>query len=421
MVRILILLPLLAALGWWLNREQQAGRFQRVDEQFLDFLVANARDRFEKAQPASGAASQVVLVKMRAADKAEYAGWPPRPLDWQMVLKGLQPYHPAVVVVPEALMWGRPSPEFVREAAEALVPFPSTVLGIEARLAPNADAPAFLGGLENVLPSFQKDKVHGEMQNVPVLGALITAPDDLLRRQADLGVTIARNEEGEAWLPYALREGAVLRPTVLAQAVAHVSGTPYATHRLLLGPGGGAYLADGGFVPLSSGGEVLVSPQTQVPEVDALNLMTVEMADALTPQAKQLLGPGKVVVIGTDEEPAGGIARQHAQALAKILAMPRLRLLPRAAEWVVWVIAALAGCALVFFVPKHKALLRGGLLIFLGLVVCFVAFQSQLIWCPPTLPVALLMAATLFARVAGKKDETKSLNDESMPKPEALT
>ncbi len=417
MIRVLILLPLLAALGWWLNQEQQAGRFQRVDEQFLDFLVANARDRFEKAEPPAGAASQVVFVKMRVADKAEYAGWPPRPLDWQMVLKGLQPYHPAVVVVPETLMWGRPSPEFVREAAAALVPFPSTVLGIEARLAPNTDAPAFLGGLEDVLPRFQNEKVHGEMKTVPALGAFITAPDDLLRRQADIGVTMVRVEGDKTWLPYALQEGGSLRPTVLAQTMAHISGTPYASHRLLLGPGAGAYLANGAFVPLSPGGELLLNAQPQVPEVDALNLMTVEMADAISPQEKQLLGPGKVVVIGTDEGPAGGPVRQHAQALARLLAMPRIHLLPQVAEWAVWAVATLAGCALVFFVPRKKAFLRGGLIIFLGLVTCFVAFQSRLIWCPPTLPVALLVAATLFARIAGRNDETKMANDESMTKP----
>ncbi len=419
MIRVLILLPLLAALGWWLNREQQAGRFQRVDEQFLDFLVANARDRFEKATPASGAASPVVLVKMQAADKAEYAGWPPRPLDWQMVLKGLRPFDPAVVVIPETLMWGRPSPEFVREAAEALVPFPSSVLGIEARLAPNADVPAFLGGLEEVLPRFQQGEVHGETKAVPVLGAFVAAPDDLLRRQSEVGVAISRDEAGKTWLPYAVQEGGVLRPTVLAQAMAHVSGTPYATHRLLLGAGAGAYLANGAFVPLSSSGEFQVNAETALPEVDALNLMTVEMADALTPQDKQALGSGKVVVIGTDESTAGGLARQHAQVLARLLAMPRIHLLPPAAERAVWSVAALAGCALFCFVPKEKALVRGGLLVFLGLATCFVAFKSQLIWCPPTLPVALLVAATLCARVASRSGQRRVTDDESMAKPEA--
>jgi hypothetical protein len=55
---------MLTSLGWWLDREHQAGRFQRVDELFLDFLVANARDRFEEAAIPS-ADKPVVLVKMR--------------------------------------------------------------------------------------------------------------------------------------------------------------------------------------------------------------------------------------------------------------------------------------------------------------------------------------------------------------------
>jgi hypothetical protein len=54
-------------------------------------------------------------------------------------------------------------------------------------------------------------------------------------------------------------------------------------------------------------------------------------------------------------------------------------------------------------VPKKKALLRGAAFIFAGLVICFLAFQSALIWCPPTLPAALLAASALFARVAGRK------------------
>ena len=43
MIRALILVLLLGSLGCWLDREHQAGRFQRVDELFLDFLVANAQ------------------------------------------------------------------------------------------------------------------------------------------------------------------------------------------------------------------------------------------------------------------------------------------------------------------------------------------------------------------------------------------
>lgn len=404
MIRALLLVVLLASLGWWLDREQHAGRFQRVDEVFLDFLVANARDRF--AVDANAAASApVVLVKMRAADKAEYAGWPPRPLDWQMVLKGLQTYDPAVVVIPETLFWGRPAPEFVNEAAQALIPLPSTVLGVEAQLASSRDAPAFLGGLDATLPKFEK--VLGDMTPVPPLGALISAPDDLLRRQAELGISLPQNASTPGKVAYALQEGDHLLPTVLAQAVARFTKTPYATQRLLLGPGAGAFLANGSFVPLSPGAAFTVNMQLPVPEVDALNLMTSELAEALSAKDKASLSGGKMIVIGTDDDSPGGLARLHAQALAQVLSMPRLQLLPEWAQWIAWGAASLVGVWLVFFVPRSKAVLRGLLCVFAALVVCFLAFQSRLIWAPPTIPAALIVASTLFARLAGRRVEVK--------------
>jgi len=398
MIRALLLLALLGSLGWWLDREHHAGRFQKVDELFLDFLFANSRDRFEQTA-AKAAETPVVLVKMRAADRKEYAGWPPRPLDWQMVFKGLHAFEPSVIVIPEALNWGKPPPEFTREAAEALLPFPSIVMGIEAQLAPDADSPAFLGGFDEALPRFQK--VAGELNKVPALGALIVAPDEMLRRQAEVGVTITRKDKDHTLLPYAVQEGGRLRPTVLAQTLARASGTPYLAHRLLLGSGAGAYLANGGFVPLLSGGEMIIDTKQAVPEVDALNLMTSDLAGAVTDADKQNLGRGKVVIIGTDDDAGGGIARLHAQALASVLVMPRIQILPAYAQWIVWTLAAGAGFWLVFRVPKKNALTRGLSLIFAALVIGFLAFQSALLWCPPTLPAALLAASTLFARIAG--------------------
>jgi CHASE2 domain len=401
MIRALILVCLLTSLGWWLEREHQAGRFQRVDELFLDFLVANARDRFAVADEHAVSAAPVVLVKMRVSDKAEYAGWPPRPLDWQMVLKGLQAYDPAVVVIPETLFWGRPSPEFVNEAAQALVPFPSVVLGVEAQLATSRDAPAFLGGLEGSLPPFQK--VQGATTAVLPLGALVSAPDDLIRRQAEIGISVPLTANDTGKLPYAVQESGRLLPTVLAQAVARFTQTPYATQRLLLGPGAGAYLSNGAFVPLSPASEFIINTKQAIPEVDALHLMTSELAEALSPQDKANLAGGKVIVIGTEDESHHGLARLHAQALAQMLVLPRLRLLPNWAQWIVWVAAGLAGAWLVFFVPRTKSILRGLLCVFAALVLCFLSFQSSLIWCPPTIPAALIVVSTVFARIAGQR------------------
>jgi hypothetical protein len=400
MIRALILVLLLTSLGWWMDREHHAGRFQEVDELFLDFLVANARDRFAPADDSSVAAAPVVLVKMRAADKAEYAGWPPRPLDWQMVLNSLHAYEPAVVVIPETLFWSRPSPEFANEAAQALVPFPSTVLGVEAKLAASREVPAFMGGLEDFLPQFHK--VRGDSGAVPALGALIAAPDDLMRRQAELGIAVPTDATEAGKLLYAVSESDRVLPTVLAQAVTRYTRTPYATQRLLLGPGAGAYLSNGAFVPLSASGAFTLNPKQPVPEVDALNLMTSQLAEALSPQDKANLGSGKVIVIGTDDGSASSMARLHAQALSQLLALPRLRLLPDWAQWIIWGVAGLAGVWLVLCVPRGKAIVRGLLCIFGALVICFVAFQSSLIWCPPAVPAALLAVSTLFARVAGR-------------------
>lgn len=402
MIRALILVILLGSLGCWLDREHRAGRFQRVDELFLDFLVANARDRFVVVDDPAVSAAPVVLVKMRTADKAEYAGWPPRPLDWQMVLKGLQAYNPAVVVIPETLFWGRPSPEFVSEAAQALVPFPSTVLGVESQLAAKPGTPAFMGGLEDALPQFQK--VQGDIGSVPPLGALVSPPDDLFRRQAELGIAIPpQAANSAARLPYTVQENGHLLPTVLAQTLSRFTRTPYATQRLLLGPGAGAYLANGAFVPLSASGELTLNTKQTVHEVDALNLMTSDLAEALSPQDKANLAGGKVIVIGTDDDAQSGLARLHAQALAQVLALPRLRLLPDWVQWIIWGAAGLAGLWLVLFVPRKKAIPRGLLCIFAALVTCFLAFQSSLIWCPPTIPAALLAVSAVFARFAGRR------------------
>ncbi|MBL9131748.1 MAG: hypothetical protein JNG86_11145, partial [Verrucomicrobiaceae bacterium] len=170
MLRAVILMLVLAPLAWWLDREQRAGRFQRVDELFLDFLVANAREKLTTPDPAARK-DDVVLIRLDPADRAEYAGWPPLPIDWQMVLKGLREADSAVVVIPEPLQWGKPPPEFIPALAETMVPLASLVLGVEAQPVEKQTGPAFTGGLENVIPRFQK--TGGEVVLAPAFSALI--------------------------------------------------------------------------------------------------------------------------------------------------------------------------------------------------------------------------------------------------------
>ena len=139
-----------------------------MDDLFLDFLVANGRELL--TQPEPGKESPVVLVSLREEQLAEYAAWPPPPLDWQTILKGLQAYEPNVVVIPTPLFWGSPAPNFVPAVSEALLPFTSVVIGVETQLTDGAlKAPAFMGGLEAQLPRFQR--VDGPLDLVPAFSA----------------------------------------------------------------------------------------------------------------------------------------------------------------------------------------------------------------------------------------------------------
>lgn len=394
MLRAVVLLLILAPLAWWLDREQRAGRFQRVDELFLDFLVANSRDKLTTPD-ASAKKDEVLLVRFDPADRAEYAGWPPQPIDWQMVLKGLREADNAVIVIPEPLHWGNPPPEFLPALAGSFVPLSSVVLGVEAQPVKELTGSAFTGGLENVIPRFHK--VHGELGGVPAFSALIAAPEEKVRRHGELGLVTASS------LPYVMRDEASYMPGVIAQVLARHTQTPYATHRLLLGPGAGAYLSHGLFVPLSVTGDVIVDPKTPVATINALDFLAGGLADALGDENKARIKSARVIVIGTDDASAPGLARQHAQALAGILALPRLQVLDAFEQWIVRVVVALIGMAMVIFTPRQKCPTRGFLCIFGVIVVVFLGFQSTLLWFPPTIPVALLSASAIVGSLIGRR------------------
>jgi CHASE2 domain-containing sensor protein len=416
LLRLLVLSVCLAATGWYLHGQQRAGRLQRVDDLFLDFLAANARERLTAPDPA--AADQVVLVLLREEDKAEYGAWPPPPLDWQTILKSLQVYEPSVVVITTPLTWGHPAPDFVPAVAESLRPFASVVLGVEAELAEaRRDAPAFMGDLGEVLPRFSK--VDGEAVGVPRLAALITAPDKPLRSQAEMGLLSARRA-GEAWLlPYAVREGEDLLPTVLAQTLARESRSPYSLQRLRLGPGAGAYLREGRYIPLDPSGQVRVTSGPEVPTVNALHLMTGTLADGTDAADKAALGKGRIIVIGTDRESGEGprLAWLNARALAQVLSLPRMRMLSPAEQSLAWGLAAVGAAWLVVRVRRSRALVAGALLVFVALLGSYVLFQSQLLWFPPTMPAALLAAGAVVGLLLGRKNPAAAEGPPAPPQP----
>lgn len=403
-LRLTLALLVLAGSGWWLERAQRQGRFQAVDEAVQDGLTGVLRRWLESNPP--GGSGAVVWVQLREDERKEYAAWPPPPLDWQTLLTALQAYEPSVVVIPSPLNWGQPSPDFVPAVAEALRAFPSVVLGVETELAAaGEERPAFTGQLGETLPRFQE--VRGPVRSAPALAALVRAPERSLRSPSELGLLAGRYTAGLWRLPYALREGDSLTPTLLAQVLARQTRSPYrAGHRLKLGPGAAAWLQDGRCVLLDADGALQVRDGPPVPTVNALHLMAGSLADLASPEDKAALGRGKIVVIGpapiSETEAAPPWARLHAQALDQILAAPRLRLLASRGQWAVWAVTGLAGLALVTRVRRRRALLAGVGLTALAAGLGFLAFLGWQIWFPPTLPVAWIGLSTLLGLLLGR-------------------
>ena len=397
-LRSIFLLLILAALGYKLDHEQREGRFQQADDLFLDFLLANVRDRF--VIDAGKVSDQVVLVRLREEDRPEYGAWPPPPIDWQMILKGLVPFDPEVVVISTPLTWGQPPPEFVVEAGEALLPFTSVVLGVEAQVArENATAdPPTIALIKDTFPLISR--IDGDPALLPALSAITAMPDESIRRQTELGLTPASPSSD---LPFAFRCAEIVAPSLTLQALSRYTRTPYAQQRLRIGPGAGAHLGGGIYVPLSDHGLLTAKSSAAIASVNALNFMTGALADGLSADDKTKLGKNKIIVIGIDNDtPQPTSARLHATALARTLALPRVHAIGSIARWIICGIAAVLGCFLLRF-RGGKALRTGLLLIFAALVVSFLTFQSQLIWFPPTVPAAMLGASTLFAMLFGHK------------------
>lgn len=412
--RAIVLLALLAGIGWRLDREQREGRFQQADDLFLDFLVANARERF--SLDPSKLSDDVVLVRMREEEQAEFGAWPPPPIDWQMVLKGLRAFEPRVVVVATPLTWGEPAPEFVTQLGESLLPLTSA-LAVEVKVKSDSKAePGAASQLKDKLPAIPR--VSGEIGSVPSITSVVAMPDEAVRRQMELGIIaepVLRNKA--AAMPFVASAGESMVPSLLQQALTLSSRTPYARQRMIVGPGAGAYLGDGLFVPLANDARLEVPAAAKIPEVNALNFMTGSLADSLTAEDKSKLGRNKIIVIGIDRD--GGeatAARLHAAALAQVLALPRIRAIGEVVRWIICGVAALLGCFLLRY-RGGKAFRSGLLLIFLAMVASYLTFQSQLTWFAPTVPAALLAASTLFAMVFGRSASKQSapITAESSP------
>jgi hypothetical protein len=389
MIRFVTLLALLSGLAWWLDGQQARGRFQKMDRGFLELMLANARDRFI---PQPGFENPVLFLPLKEAEKNEYAAWPPLPVDYQMILKGALQKHTEVVVITDALRWPAPKPPMIQELADLLLPLTAVVV-----------TSSTLAEADVVAESLFKDRLG----TVSVTGSPDTLPQALRAgvpessfiRQSEVAIApenrspaLLANDQGQA------------RATPALMALLRAVKVPLSEVRATIGGGSALYLGDEHFLPLQDDGTLSGAADFPLLEHNALEVMTAGMLEDQSGDLGSKLATAKHLVLGIDSE-SETLARGQARALAYALALPKVTMLSRSGQWITWALAALLGLSLLTL-EKSRALNRALLYLLLALVGSFLTFQMQLVWFPPAVPAALVLAAGVFIRLFGRKTST---------------
>lgn len=400
MVRAILLLSVLSGLAWWLHGEQERGRFRRLDEGFLDFLLANAR---QEMKPDSAKLNDVVFLQLREEDKGEYAAWPPLPIDYQMIVKNLATYEPSVLVIADPLLWPEPKPEFIDSLAQALLPIPRIILAASVSSDVTADEGSIKVLRERIPVISRSDNQGNPLPEVKRVDAM---PEPALARQSDIGVVM----QGSAHVAVRARED--LMPSLELQALANAGQVPFERIRITTGPGAGVHFSDAWFVPTPPNG-TWGTTNVAITKVNALDLMVPEVTGTDTDLAKAL-GKGKTIILGMARDAGGATSKasQCAATVASALALPRVNVLSPTGQFIAWGIAGSLGLLLLLW-PKHKAITRALLFLFLALTASYLAFQALQVWCPPAIPSALIAASGLLVRLFGRrpKDEPTTKSD----------
>ncbi|MEZ0276588.1 MAG: CHASE2 domain-containing protein, partial [Roseimicrobium sp.] len=394
--RVIIFAVLLAAalvghvVALRMSPEYQA-RVREVEQGFLDFLMANAQESFQKAVPESSA--DVVLIDFREEDKAEYGFWPPAPLNYIMLLKKLAPAEPGVIAFVEPLRWEAGDSQFIPQLRNELVPVPSLVLGFDVSSEATEMTPEQQKFKAEGMPSFEVG-ANDPAAATAVFKSITRLPDPALRMGTEeLGiakVTLAGKKESGDEFAFVASDGTHLVPSLAAQAVSRYRRMASSSVNLRFGTGGRLSLSDTHIVPLENGGTMKLRAKPEVPRLDALVFFDPLADEPALAATAQTLGKGKVLVIGT-----GRAALAQAQAIAQALAVPHLN---RAPEWGDWLCAGVM--ALFSFWQfgrgRFKALLAGILLAALAAIICMLTFQSSLWWWSPVPAAVVLATTTLF-------------------------
>jgi len=392
-VRLAVLILLLGGTLTWFQIEKGKGKFRIAEQTYVDVLVANTRDTLVKSMPAQS--PEVVLVEFREEDKAEFAAWPPAPLDYIMVLKRLAAHKPELVGIAEPLRWDDPNTQFIGELRQAMLPFPSFVLGFDLVLAEGTmsdDATAFVAQEMPVLAGSD-----GDMTKAPVYTRVTRLPDKALRIAAQTGFLTLEGDAAasENSVLFAATNGEKLVPSFAAQVVGLFKRAPYASQRLRFGTGARLSLGDEHVIPLTGRGTMEIEDHPAVARVNALDLMTPEIDDETGREARSVLGTGKVILLSLSSASGATQGVQQAQAIAQALAMPSLR---RADSSVDWLAAAGAALLAIWQLGRRRfgALMFGFAVFVGGMAASLLVFQSSLLWWSPLPALAVQVTSTLF-------------------------
>lgn len=387
--RVIVLAILLALLAGAYVELQKRGEVRVAEQWFLGFLVANGREKLESGLPE--VSEDVVLVKFDEKDREEFGGWPPVTLDWLMVMKRLEAFSPEVVGVVEPLKWeGAAAGEFVRPLREAMLPFPSVVMGFELLAEEGEMGEEAKVFIEEGMPVVRGAKVAAQ---VVVAAGVGRVPDRALRLGIQHGFSSFlgwEQVEGRELLVAGMGEWLV--PSFAAQVVTLYRRAPFATMRWSFGAGAHLSLADEYVVPLTPRGELRVGSKLVVPVVDALDLLLPDLGDDGSKELARVMGEGKVVILAMDE--VSGM--KQARVVATGLGLPELQRAERNVEWALAVLAALWCLYRLVWKGRFGVLLHVVLLIALGVGLSIGLFQTQLWWCSPLLAFAMLVLTAIF-------------------------
>ncbi len=395
---------LAVALGMF-NLVEKRGRLQETKQWFLDFLVANARDKIEIR--AKEDTKDVVLVQFDEKDRSEYSDWPPAPLDYIIALKRLYAHEPEVLAIAEPLRWDNADTQFISQLRQAMVPFPNVVLAFDIS-SEGAGMSVETGDFaSNEMPALNC-RDDGS-KNVLVFTRVTSVPDKSLRVAVESGFTQLAHptiENNLSIVPFVAFDGQHLVPSLAAQAVTLFRHVPYASQRIAFGAGARLSLGDEHMVPLAPNGALILDDKLKVPTINALDLMSPDIGDADSNRIRNTLGKKKIIVISTSNR--GGI---QARAIAQALSSPPLHRKP-----MTWDMGGAALACLIGFWQLHYrrigAVTIGLFFALTSLIVSLLVFQSSLSWWSPIATMVVTCASTLFCLIWPKKSSQEAVSTE---------